>query len=73
MDRVTRPALCAEAGIPAYWRVEPDDPGGLSVVASRPVGDAYARQAAVRAGQSVRVGWRLVCDLVPADLSGRAP
>lgn len=73
MDRVTRPALYAEAGIPAYWRVEPDDPDGLSVVVSRLVGDAYAESATVRAGQGLRVGWPLVCDLVPADLSGRAP
>ncbi|MFC7545053.1 hypothetical protein [Plantactinospora sp. GCM10030261] len=30
MDRVTKPALYAQAGIPFYWRIEVED-GGLAV------------------------------------------
>lgn len=41
MDRVTKPSLYAAVGIPAYWRVERDHPGGVLLAVHELDGDSY--------------------------------
>lgn len=52
-DRVTKPALCAGAGIASYWRVELD--GGPVVHAYRLEGDAYVPVGSVAPGERFEV------------------
>jgi Uma2 family endonuclease len=66
-DRVTKPALYAAAGVPAYWRVELEGVEGPTVVTYRLSGTAYAEQATVTAAESVRLDWPLGVHLAPAD------
>ncbi|MGH2718097.1 MAG: Uma2 family endonuclease, partial [Actinomycetota bacterium] len=47
LDRVTKPTLYAQAGIPNFWRVEVDH----RILVYRLAGDAYAEVAAVHPGQ----------------------
>jgi Uma2 family endonuclease len=49
MDRLLKPACYAQAGIPAYWLVEPGA-GGPGVVVHDLAGDRYRQVAAVVAG-----------------------
>ncbi|HMA46102.1 MAG TPA: Uma2 family endonuclease [Frankiaceae bacterium] len=69
-DRVTKPALLADAGVPAYWRVELSGPGSPLVVVHRLDGGTYRREQVVRAGETARVDWPFTVRLSPADLTG---
>jgi Uma2 family endonuclease len=69
-DRVTKPALYAEAGIAAYWRVELDDRAGITVAQHRLSRATYIEERPVHAGQSVSIDWPLHCTLDPASLVG---
>lgn len=69
-DRITKPALYAEAGIAAYWRVELDDRLGVTVVLHRRSGKGYVEERVVHAGERASVDWPLRCELDPATLAG---
>ncbi|MGH3322326.1 MAG: Uma2 family endonuclease [Streptosporangiaceae bacterium] len=70
-DRVTKPALLAEAGVPAYWRVELDEPGGPSIVLHRLVRGSYSKDEVVHADEVKETDWPLPCRLAPGELVGR--
>ena len=53
MDRITKPALYARAGIRAYWRVELTD--GPTVHAYRLSGDTYELVGSARTGEPLEV------------------
>lgn len=65
-DRVTKPALYAAAGIPAYWRVELDEP---ALVAYELQGTTYAESAASTGTEVIEVERPLVLRIIPADLA----
>lgn len=71
LDRITKPALYAEAGIPFYWRVETTD--GLSVHTHRldPVHASFGRPEVFRTTIDVNEPWDItipVRRLVPRFL-----
>jgi Uma2 family endonuclease len=70
MDRLAKPSVYAEAGIPAYWRVCLDDPDAPAVVVSVLDGEAYREVGTVRAGESVAVDVPFEVELRPAELVG---
>lgn len=47
-DRLAKPSVYARAGIPSYWRVEPEE--GPSIVAYRLDGEAYVETGSARPG-----------------------
>lgn len=65
-DRLTKPAIYAQAGIPSYWRVEPD--AGPSVTAYRLEGDHYAEAGSVGPGEVLAAGEPFPLRIDPADL-----
>ncbi|HVW34128.1 MAG TPA: Uma2 family endonuclease [Acidimicrobiia bacterium] len=65
-DRLTKPALYAEAGIPSFWRVELDD--GLAIHAYRLEGSTCVQVATARAGQRLELEEPFPISLDPADL-----
>jgi Uma2 family endonuclease len=71
MDRVTKPALYAEAGIPHYWRVERDDASewGGTVHVHRAEGGVYRRTHVVRPGQSVTLETPWPVTIAPPEKS----
>ena len=69
-DRILKPALCAAAAIPAYWRVELDGPGTPAVVMYLLDGGVYREIGTVRAGESVMVDVPFPVELRPAELVG---
>lgn len=68
-DRVTKPAMLAEAGVPAYWRVEQTD-DGATISLSRLAGRVYKEDDLVRPGDVRYVEWPVTCRLAPEDLVG---
>jgi Uma2 family endonuclease len=70
MDRMIKPSVLAEAGVPAYWRVELDGPGTPAVVLHELAGGVYREVATVRAGESVLVDAPFPVELRPAELVG---
>lgn len=65
-DRVTKPTLYAEAGIPTYVRVEPTGSGGPAVYAYRLEVDVYREHA--RAGQRLELDEPFPVSFDPAEL-----
>ncbi len=70
MDRLVKPSVLAEAGVPAYWRVELDGPGAPLVVMYELAGDVYREAGTVAAGESVTVEVPFVVEVRPAELVG---
>jgi Uma2 family endonuclease len=70
MDRLVKPSVYAEAGVPAFWRVELDGPGTPLVVVCALDGDAYREVVTVRAGDVVTMGAPYPVELRPAELVG---
>ena len=70
MDRLLKPAVLAEAGVPAYWRVELDGPDAPLVVVHVLDGEVYRQVRTVRAGESVVVDTPFPVQLRPAELVG---
>jgi len=66
-DRLTKPALYAEAGIGSFWRVEPDD--GPAVHVYQLQGGAYVELATLRPGQGLELDQPFSISLDPADLA----
>lgn len=69
-DRVLKPAMLAEAGIPAYWRVEFNKVGGATVVLNHLVDGEYVEKDVVRSGEVRQVDWPFAFRLAPAELTG---
>ncbi|NYI06136.1 Uma2 family endonuclease [Allostreptomyces psammosilenae] len=61
-DRVYKPALYAEAGVPAYWRVELEKPKRC-VVVHELAGETYKEVASVTGRQAVDVAGRFTVEL----------
>lgn len=70
MDRMVKPSILAEFGIPAYWRVELDGPSTPLVVVHVLEGAVYREVVTVRAGESVLVDTPFPVELRPAALVG---
>jgi Uma2 family endonuclease len=73
MDRVTKPALFAQAGIPFYWRIETDD--GIEVHAHEldPVAGAYRPLAVFTDVVDVDRPWAIrlpIREFTPRSLGG---
>lgn len=68
-DRVTKPTLLAEAGVPAYWRIEQSS-DGVMVSLSRLVGGGYKEDDVVWEGETRHVEWPVRCRLAPGELVG---
>ncbi|HEU5002481.1 MAG TPA: Uma2 family endonuclease [Actinomycetota bacterium] len=65
-DRLTKPALYARAGVPLYWRVEPDE--GPSVTVYQLDGHEYIQSAMARPGRLLAVTKPFPISLDPAAL-----
>lgn len=65
-DRITKPALYAEASVPHLWRLDLEPAPHLYVGALE--GDVYATVAHIPAGRSARVPAPVAVQLDPADL-----
>jgi len=70
MDRLVKPSALAEAGVPAYWRVELDGPGAPLVVVYALDGKVYREVGSVSAEESVVVDAPFPVELRPAELAG---
>lgn len=68
IDRLTKPSLYAEAGIDAFWRVEPDDPHGPIIVSHLLAAGAYRVEATVRGEQRRVINKPFTMRLCPAEL-----
>jgi len=74
MDRLVKPSVLAEGGVPAYWRVEIDGPGTPMVAVYALDGDAYREVVMVHAGEIATVEVPYPVEVRPANLIGpRAP
>ena len=75
MDRMIKPSVLAEAGVPAYWRVELEGAGTPSVVVYELAGAVYREVTTVRSGESAwwtcRSGWSCGRRSWPARGGGR--
>lgn len=70
MDRMVKPSVLAENGVPAYWRVELTGPGAPAIVMHDLDDGAYREVVTVRAAESVVVGVPFQVEVRPADLVG---
>ena len=70
MDRLVTPAVLAEAGVPAYWRVELEGVGTPSVTVYELAGVAYREVTTVAAGSVSVVATPFRVELRPAELAG---
>ncbi|MGH3739032.1 MAG: Uma2 family endonuclease [Micromonosporaceae bacterium] len=68
-DRIIKPRLYAEAGIPAYWRFETEKTPQLVAFALRQ--GRYRRVATARAGERTEVPVPFPVTVDPAELVGR--
>lgn len=68
IDRLTKPALYAEAGIGAFWRVETHDPVGPVIVVHHLTGQAYTVVAELRGGDAGRLEVPFPLTVDPATL-----
>lgn len=70
MDRLVKPAILAEAGVPVYWRVELDGSDAPLIVVHVLDGAVYREVRTVGAGESVVVDVPFAVELRPAELAG---
>jgi Uma2 family endonuclease len=70
MDRMVKPSVLAEAGVPAYWPVELEGPDAPSITAFSLADGIYREVATVRAGEAVVVDVPFPVELRPAELAG---
>ncbi len=68
MDRLTKPALYAEAGIPCFWRVELDE--GPSAFVYRLEADSYVQIDSARPGEDLVLEEPFPVRLDPSELLG---
>jgi len=69
MDRVTKPSLYRNVGIPNFWRIEIDSASRPFVVGRRLSGGAYVEQLTVGVGGRVRLDQPSPLVLVPDTLA----
>jgi hypothetical protein len=69
MDRVVKPVMYAEAGIPVYWRVELQ--GTPKIVACSLSRGRYVTRTTLVAGTPGRITGPFAVELDPADLTRR--
>jgi Uma2 family endonuclease len=69
MDRLMKPTMYAEAGIPAYLRVELDGPADPKVVVHRLVEGCYETAATVVAGEEASFHDPFDFTICPAELT----
>ncbi|MDP4511121.1 Uma2 family endonuclease [Nonomuraea turcica] len=67
-DRTAKVAAYAAAGIPFYWRVEPDE--GPSLYVYELQGDSYRGPVAYKPGALAILSWPYPVSFDPADLIG---
>lgn len=70
MDRLVKPSVYAEAGIPAFWRVELDGPDTPLVTVCALHGDVYREVTTVAAGDRATVDVPFRVELRPAEWAG---
>jgi Uma2 family endonuclease len=70
MDRMVKPSVLAEGGVPAYWRVELDGPRAPMVVVYALADGGYREVVTVHGGESVTVDVPFAVQLRPAELVG---
>jgi Uma2 family endonuclease len=70
MDRLLKPAVLADAGVPAYWRVELEGPDAPAVVVHELAEGVYREVRTVRAGETAVVDVPFPVELRPAELAG---
>lgn len=70
LDRLLKPAVYAEAGVGAYWRIELDPDPAVHVYSLIP-GDLYRLAATVPAGHSLHVSKPFAVSFDPAVLTGK--
>ena len=70
VDRLLKPAVLAEAGVPAYWRVELEGPDAPAVVVHELAEGVYREVRTVRAGEATVVEVPFRVELRPAELAG---
>lgn len=68
-DRITKPALCAEAGIPAFIRVELTGPNAPEVYVYRLDGETYREYRRAQAGQRLHLDDPFSVTFDPAELT----
>ena len=67
-DRLIKPSVYAEAGIPHYWRIDLDEQEAPTLVLHQLAGSAYRMVASVPAGESVVIEAPFRVELRPAEL-----
>jgi Uma2 family endonuclease len=70
MDRLLKPAVLADAGVPAYWRVELEGPDAPAVVVHELAEGVHREVRTVRAGETAVVDVPFPVELRPAELAG---
>ena len=70
VDRLLKPAVLAEAGVPAYWRVELEGPDAPAVVVHELAEGVYREVRTVRAGEAAVMEVPFRVELRPAELAG---
>lgn len=70
MDWMVKPSVLAEAGVPAYWRVELEGPEAPSITVYSLTDAIYRQVGTVRAGEAVVVDVPFPVELRPAELAG---
>ena len=73
MDRVLKPTVYADAGIPAFWRIEIDADGGPELHAYELAGAVYREVARVPAGRRFTTRHPFAVEFDPAELTVRRP
>jgi Uma2 family endonuclease len=69
-DRLAKPSVYADAGIPHYWRIDLDEQEAPTLVLCELAGSAYRMVRTVPAGESALVETPFPVQLRPADLVG---
>jgi len=69
MDRVLKPTVYAEAGIPAFWRIELDAVGGPEIHAHEIAGAVYREVARVPSGRRFVASRPFEVAFDPAELT----
>ncbi|WP_434442234.1 Uma2 family endonuclease [Lentzea sp. E54] len=72
-DRLEKPAALAAAGVPAYWRVQPDGVDGPAIYCYRLDNGAYSEVTTLNAGRAgtVAITGTASVTFAPADLTRR--
>jgi Uma2 family endonuclease len=73
MDRVLKPIVYAEAGIPGFWRIELDTDHGPELHAYELAGDVYREVTRVTSGGRFTARRPFVVEFDPAELAVRRP